>query len=314
MKYKKLIQHILAKDKVLEKVKPYGSYMNNFLIDSGDIDICIVPKCNILEFASYLDKIKEHIVIKNIGEHKLSHHTGRYLLLKVLDNQTKFIVDITVHTMLPILNTNLVRLYSLYDQRFHILGLYIKHWAKINKIHGAADNFLSSYALLLMLIHFLQKVVEPRVLPNLQRIEQKEVLYDYYVNGDTITTNIYYEEDLNKIKAYMKKNNNNLENKETATNLLVKFFEYYSYYFESEQRISIHKEENELTKKTSDTIAFSIEDPFDIQHDPGKSMAVNSVQCNKFITSMKKEINYILNGEYVKRIDKICSNSNAGKN
>lgn len=60
-KYKKLIYRILGKDKILKKVKPYGSYMNNFLIDSGDIDICIVPKCGILEFSNYLEKIKEEI-------------------------------------------------------------------------------------------------------------------------------------------------------------------------------------------------------------------------------------------------------------
>jgi hypothetical protein len=61
-KYKKLIYRILTKDKILKKVKPYGSYMNNFLIDSGDIDICIVPKCGILEFSQFLEKIKEEIV------------------------------------------------------------------------------------------------------------------------------------------------------------------------------------------------------------------------------------------------------------
>ena len=53
---------MLNKDKILQKVKPYGSYMNNFLIDSGDIDICIVPKCGILEFSNYLEKIKEDIL------------------------------------------------------------------------------------------------------------------------------------------------------------------------------------------------------------------------------------------------------------
>jgi DNA polymerase sigma len=231
------------------------------------------------------------------------------MLLKVMDLQTKYIIDITVHNMLPILNTNLIRLYSLYDQRFHILGLYIKHWAKINKIHGAADNYLSSYALLLMLIHFLQKISEPHVLPILQRIENKEIAYEYPINGENIKTNIYYEEDIQKIRAYMMKNNNGLDNKEAATNLLIKFFEYYSYYYDYyDQKISINKDISEGFKKTSDSIAFSVDDPFDQNHNPGKSMIINSPQFNKFITSMKKEINFIMNGEYVKRIEKINTN------
>ena len=220
-------------------------------------------------------------------------------------------IDITVHNMLPILNTNLIRLYSLFDQRFHILGLYIKHWSKINKIHGAPDKFLSSYALLLMLIHFLQKVVEPRVLPNLQKIDiNKENLYEYYHNGEYIKTNIYYEEDLNKIKGYMNKINKGLENKESAVNLLVKFFEYYSYFFDNDQIISINRDLNECIKNKSDNIAFSIEDPFDKQHNPGKSMQINSIPYSRFITAMKREINFILNGEYIKRLDKILNNGN----
>lgn len=63
-KYQRLIYRILNKDKVLKKVKPYGSYMNNFLIDSGDIDICIVSKIGIVEFSNYLDKIKDEIVVQ----------------------------------------------------------------------------------------------------------------------------------------------------------------------------------------------------------------------------------------------------------
>lgn len=231
------------------------------------------------------------------------------MLLKFVDHQTRFVVDITVHNMLPILNTNLLRLYSLYDQRFHVLGLYVKHWVKINKINGAADNFLSSYALLIMIIHFLQKVVEPKVLPNLQGVEEKEQIYEYVQNGETIKTNIYFEEDVQKIKAYMNKQNNNKENKDSAALLLVKFFEYYSYYFDNqEQKLSIHKSIKEDVKKVPDNIAFSIDDPFDQKHNPGKSMGINSNQFNKFITSMKKEINYILNGEYVKRLEKVNNN------
>jgi len=199
-------------------------------------------------------------------------------------------------------------LYSIYDQRFHILGLYLKHWSKVNKIHGAADNYLSSYALLVMLIHFLQKVVEPRVLPNLQKVEDKEIIYEYNQNGENIRANIYFEEDINKIKSSLIKLNSEKENMDSASSLLIKFFEYYSYNYDFyEQKISINKDASECYKSKSDTIAFSIDDPFDSFHNPGKSMTINSVQFNKFITATKKEINFILNGEYIKRLDKVTN-------
>lgn len=75
-----------------------------------------------------------------------------------------------------------------------------------------------------MLIYFLQNIVNPRVLPNLQAIKNKVVNYQHVHNGATINSNIYYEEDLNKIKAYMTNINKGLENKDKASELLIKFF------------------------------------------------------------------------------------------
>jgi len=291
---------------VLAKVEPYGSHVNNFLIDLSDIDICIVPKCPLSDFNIYLEKLKDFIVTKKIGECKLTHTNNRYMLIKIIDSETRFVIDITVHNILPILNTNLLCLYSFLDQRFHIVGMYLKYWAKINKIHGAADNNLSSYAILLMLIHFLQKIVEPKVLPNLQKMENKVKTYEYNNGDKTIKANIFFEKDILKIKNEMMKGD---QNTDSATVLLVKFFEYYSYYFDyHNQKISIHKDLNDTVKTVMDGIAFSIDDPFDETHNPGRSMTINSAQFNKFLTAMKKEINYILNGEYIKRLDLISKN------
>ena len=42
-----------------------------------------------------------------------------------------------------------------------------------------------------------------------------------------------------------------------------------------------------------------IEDPFDIEHNPGKSMKLNTPQYDLFLNCMKKEINTLLSGEYL---------------
>ena len=39
-------------------------------------------------------------------------------------------------------------------------------------------------------------------------------------------------------------------------------------------------------------------------------MQINSIPYSRFITAMKREINFILNGEYIKRLDKILNNGN----
>ena len=305
---------------IIEKIQKYGSFHNTFMVDIGDtdIDICIVPKCTLSTFQNnYLEKLKKGIQKFNLGVINKELINNNYILLKItytsLNPKMSINVDITVHNMLPIFNSYLIRLYGLFDQRFHIMGIYLKYWAKNNKIHGAQDGFLSSYALLIMIIHFLQKVVEPKILPNLQKIPINDDLdkpiygeefYEYYYNDKKIKINYYFEKDAERIKENILKINDGKINEETVTNLLVKFFEYYAYIFESKQKISVHKDLIESIKERDDNIAFSIDDPFEITHNPGKSMIKGSDNYKKFIKAMKKEINLILSGEYVKRLER----------
>ena len=301
--FQKAIYNSIPNSKeVIDKVKPYGSFQNTFMVDIGDtdIDICIVPKISLAEFNSdYLEKLKQGIVNSKLGEIKNVINNNSYILLKIKysfiskqsGKKNEVNVDISVHNMLPIFNTHLIRLYGLFDQRFHIMGIYLKYWAKTNNIHGAMDGYLSSYALLIMMIHFLQKIVEPKVLPNLQKIPVNnnysnpvygEEIYKYDCFGKTIETNSYYETDVERIKDYMIKVNEGKVNQETVTNLLVKFFEYYAYFYDSKQKISIHKDLVDSIKDHDDNIAFSIEDPFEITHNPGRSMFKNTECYNKY--------------------------------
>ena len=319
--YERCIKIIFQNSKDLDEVQKFGSFSNTFMIDFGesDIDICLVPKCHITYFRNtYIDKLIHGLKNNKLGTFKEITTNENYNSCIVLkgeytEKSQKINICIVINNKIPIYHSILLRLYALYDQRFHIMGIYLKYWAKINGLHG--PNYLPSYALLFMIIHFLQKVVEPKVLPNLQKIpiidsdknisepryEQK--LYEYVHEYKTFTTNIYYETDAKKIKEYMTAINNNKINKETVTNLLIKFFEYYSYCYDSNQKISIHKDLIESIKKGDDNIAYSIDDPFDIMNNPGKNLEKDSESCKKFVKAMKKEINLILSGEYVKRLE-----------
>lgn len=61
-------------------------------------------------------------------------------------------------------NSDLIYTYCQIDQRFHILAIFLKHWAKRVKIIGASNGYLSSYSLTLMIIAFSQSR-QPPVLP-----------------------------------------------------------------------------------------------------------------------------------------------------
>ena len=298
-KYKNIIEIIISKNNLeVELLNAYGSTMNNFLIDEGDIDISIVPKIfSIEEFSNCLEEIKKEITLKKLGKCENLQISPRYFLLKVIDYQSGINIDITVHTMLPFYNTLLIRTYSLIDQRFHIMGIYIKYWVKKNKINGSIDKFLSSYAILILIIHFLQSEIDIKVLPNLQKIENKIINYKYSHSGKELVTNIYFEKDFEKINNNLKKINYEKENNDSVGELILKFFEFYSYKYEHDYLISINN--NEKKKCLKEYIAFPIEDPFDIEHNPGKSMKLNTPQFDLFLNCMKKEINNILSGEFM---------------
>ena len=310
-KYLTIIHSILKKYNLESKTKvqAYGSLMNNFLIEDGDIDICIVPQSiSIFEFSPYLDELEKELKNKICSIELNYNSNGRYHLLKTKENISKVNVDITVHTLLPIYNTELIRLYSLIDQRFHILGIYIKHFVKKYNMNGAGEKFLSSYALLIMIIHFLQN---KKVLPILQKINEKKIEYVYVHNNENIISNIYFENDVNKIQEYMK--NNNYECNENVGELLVEFFEFYCYEYDHSYLISINT--NEKNKSSSEHIAFPIEDPFDKEHNPGKTMKLNTPQYDALLNCMKMKINEILSGDFLKYIkeDKI-NNINVNNN
>ena len=301
-KYKNIISKILSKHNLEDtEIEPFGSIVNNFMTEYGDIDICIVPKDNnlIQSFWEYLEEIKEEVInIQKISKFTLIERYPRFLLLKIQDIESNIDLDITVQNKLPILNTKLIRLYSLLDQRFHIFGIFLKFWVKKNKINGALDKFLSSYALLIIIIHYLQNITEPKVLPILQQIQNINNEYIYHYEEKELKTNIYFEEDLEKIDNYMNIINDNKENNSPVVDLLVGFFEFYAYKY-NHYLISISRSDK-MPMPEDETIAFPLEDPFDINYNPGKSMKLNTLQYSVFIYCMKKELNNILSGEYFK--------------
>ena len=303
-KYKSIIIKILEKNNVGDtKVEPYGSIVNNFMTDYGDIDICIELKDHNLlkDFDNYLEEIREEAVDEQkCAKFIILEKYSKFLILKLKDIESEIDLDITVQNILPIENTKLIRLYSLYDQRFHILGIFLKFWVKKNHIHGALDKFLSSYALLILIIHYLQTIIEPKILPILQQIKNEKKECTYFNGEKEISTNIYFEEDLDKAKNYMKIINNNEENESNIVELLIGFFEYYSY-SHNHYIISISRSDK-IPSNEMETIAFPIEDPFDMGYNPGKSMKLNTLSYAAFSYCMKKELNNILLGTYFKNI------------
>ena len=76
-------------------------------------------------------------------------------------------LDIGINNLLALENSELIKAYMGCDMRARQLTFLIKHWAKQRKINDPFRGTLSSYAYVLMTIHFLQQL-SPPVLPCLQ--------------------------------------------------------------------------------------------------------------------------------------------------
>ncbi|OAL49361.1 PAP/OAS1 substrate-binding domain-containing protein, partial [Pyrenochaeta sp. DS3sAY3a] len=76
--------------------------------------------------------------------------------------------DVNFDNPLGIHNTHLLRCYSMTDPRVQPIILFVKAWAKRRKINSSYSGTLSSYGWVLMVLHYLVNVAQPRVCPNLQ--------------------------------------------------------------------------------------------------------------------------------------------------
>ena len=201
------------------------------------------------------------------------------------DEKKIFKADIAVNNVLGVANSSLLNIYSEIDKRCKIMGLILKHWAKKWKITN--EESLSSYALILMMIYYLQL---KKILPSLQRIakekrikknSEKAIMKIKRTVRNQLTeefeTNFEFEKDLVEISKYMKKKGFG-ENKQNLLELLLEFFYFYSdkgAFRKFHMKCNIKKGEtdfkNTFNKDYDREINyyFSIKDPFDKMHNPG---------------------------------------------
>jgi len=175
--------------------------------------------------------------------------------MKTCDDHS-FKGDISFSNRLALRNTKLLATYANFDERVAPLGLAIKKWASTFGINNSAAHTFSSYALTIMLIHFLQRV-EPPVLSNLQDNDEFQ-LQDEFVDGE------HRVQFANPSEDYRFKF---LRNFMSLGELFVGFFEYFGQFnFRDEVvQIRVHDKLWKMDKEWQRS-AIAIEDPFDLNH------------------------------------------------
>ncbi|XP_009635545.1 poly(A) RNA polymerase GLD2 isoform X1 [Egretta garzetta] len=209
-----------------------GSSLNGFGTRTSDGDLCLVVK----EEPVNQKTEARHILslVQKLFSTKLSSYIERPQLIRAKVPIVKFRdkvscveFDLNVNNVVGIRNTFLLRTYAYIENRVRPLVLVVKKWASFHDINDASRGTLSSYSLVLMVLHYLQTLPEP-ILPSLQK--------NYPESFDPTMQLHFVHQAPCTVPPYLSKNASSLGD------LLIGFFKYYATEFDwSRQMISVRE-------------------------------------------------------------------------
>ncbi|NWW78413.1 GLD2 polymerase, partial [Climacteris rufus] len=222
-----------------------GSSLNGFGTRTSDGDLCLVVKEEPVSNLKHT-YLKQSLVnqktearrilslVQKLFSTKLCNYIERPQLIRAKVPIVKFRdkvscvdFDLNVNNVIGIRNTFLLRTYAFIENRVRPLVLVVKKWANFHEINDASRGTLSSYSLVLMVLHYLQTLPEP-ILPSLQK--------NYPECFDpTVQLHLVHQAPCT-IPPYISKNGSSLGD------LLIGFFKYYATEFDwSHQMISVRE-------------------------------------------------------------------------
>ncbi|RMX54461.1 hypothetical protein pdam_00013175 [Pocillopora damicornis] len=256
----------------------FGSSKNGFGFRNSDIDICMTLENRVKEELDCVEIItnlarllKKHKDCNNV----LPITTAKVPIVKFFLRSCKREADISLYNTLALENTKMLATYAKLDDRVATLGYAVKVFAKVCDIGDASKGSLSSYAYILMLLHYLQQC-NPPVIPVLQALHKGDKPPEKFIDG----WNCWFLSDEKKIgSAWNPKERNNF----SVGVLWYGFLRYYTEEFDFEHDVVCCRRTKKLTKfeKMWTKHVFAIEDPFNLDHNLGAGVT-------------KKMANYIL--------------------
>ncbi|KAG8185463.1 hypothetical protein JTE90_019722 [Oedothorax gibbosus] len=268
VKRKKLVLRDALQD-VVSKIYPdcalyvVGSSMNGLGLRNSDIDMCLM-----LTLAEVDQKNEALAILKRIRNYffhcKFIRNVvlipAKVPILRFIDKVSGVEVDLNINNAIGIRNTQLISSYVRIDPRVAPLVITVKTWAKHYDINDASRNSLSSYSIVLMVLHYLQYRCQPPVIPCLQKLQPDK----YLTNTDVRHLKLY--EDLPPFIS---------ENKKDIGDLFVGFLNYFANEFNFNTVISVRlglvlpKEQAKCNKSSPRNTPAQwkhvcIEEPFDL--------------------------------------------------
>lgn len=256
---------------------PFGSFIH--LSDNilSDIDICIITNNMSLLYNifNFLKEEEEKLDIKEkYFEVKELYFAKNIPLLTIEYKKVK--IELNINNSLGVYNSIMIRNYCLIDSRVLMLIILVKDWSKFYNIQGNRLHYLSSYCYTLLTIFFL---IQNKVIPHFNSEEKIAVTNDQK-NTYILKPNFGFNFDK--------------ENFESISELLLKFFIFYSDIFDNNlykvDITSIDLQRRLECKSKKYTNVFEIVDPFDLNYNPGRYFNKNKSQEEYFYNVIKTSI------------------------
>ncbi|CAD5231378.1 unnamed protein product [Bursaphelenchus xylophilus] len=234
--FKNLLEEVVCGDSGRSRLISVGSLVTSLAVeDSSDYDFCLLPK-DISFYRDFfhnhnfkrvfMDSVMELLSQLQLKDPNLAFSAPPFPLYRAHVPLVCcfFTSGLSIDIQFPdenfhaIRNTNLVRHYAAVDPRFRQLYLYVRALFNRLGIRNSKDGYLSSYHILLLVIHFLQSRTSPPVLPVLSLTHKDKV-------GSQLPLETLLEmleiplEDLIDWKS---------DNKKSVGQLAIDFMEYYA--------------------------------------------------------------------------------------
>lgn len=266
-----LLERIVSQEWPDARLYIYGSCANSFGFSKSDIDVCLRIDDADFNKSEILLKLADMLQSENL-QNVQALTRARVPIVKLMDPATGISCDICINNMLAVVNTKLLHDYAQIDVRLRHLAFIVKHWAKSRGVNETYQGTLSSYAYVLMCIHFLQQR-RPPILPCLQ-----EMRITHYAMVDNVVCAYFDQvEDLVGFGS---------RNQESIGKLVWAFFNYWAYRHDYANDVisvrtgsTMRKHSKDWTRRIgNDRHLICIEDPFEITHDLGRVVDKRSIK------------------------------------
>ncbi|KAK9274106.1 hypothetical protein L1049_018920 [Liquidambar formosana] len=266
-----LLEKLVSKEWPKARLYLYGSCANSFDFSKSDIDVCLTIEEADIKKSEILLKLADILQSDNL-QNVQALTRARVPIVKLKDPVTGISCDICINNVLAVVNTKLLRDYAQIDVRLRQLAFIVKHWAKSRGVNETYQGTLSSYAYVLMCIHFLQQR-KPAILPCLQGMETT-----YSVTVEDVDCAFF--DRVEKLRDF------GSHNKESIAQLVWAFFNYWAYCHDYTDAVISVRTGNIISKRLKDWTRrigndrhlICIEDPFETSHDLGRVVDKHSIK------------------------------------